>query len=87
MDFASSTRAAENRTRWKGIIANSSVVTRRPPKVMELNRIEKITVTEKICYNVQLCVSLCHYVKNRYRKTNAEFSSYFVSHVRQGQIN
>ena len=26
MDFASSTRAAENRTRWKGIVANSSVV-------------------------------------------------------------
>ena len=22
MDFASSTRAAENRTRWKGIVAN-----------------------------------------------------------------
>ena len=34
MDFASSTRAAENRTRWKGIVANSSVVPRRPPKVM-----------------------------------------------------
>ena len=30
MDFASSTRAAENRTRWKGIVANSSVVPRRP---------------------------------------------------------
>ena len=34
MDFASSTRAAENRTRWKGINANSSVVP-RPSKVME----------------------------------------------------
>ena len=34
MDFASSTRAAENRSRWKGIVANSSVVPRRPPKVM-----------------------------------------------------
>ena len=33
-DFASSTRAGENRTRWKGIVANSSVVSRRPPKVM-----------------------------------------------------
>ena len=29
MDFASSTRAAENRTRWKGIVASSSVVPRR----------------------------------------------------------
>ena len=33
MDFASSTRAAENRTRWKGIVANSSVAPRRPSKV------------------------------------------------------
>ena len=34
MDFASSTRTAENRTRWKGIVAISSVVPRRPSKVM-----------------------------------------------------
>ena len=34
MDSASSPRAAENRSRWKGIVANSSVVPRRPPKVM-----------------------------------------------------
>ena len=39
MDFARSTRAAENRTRWKGIVANSSVEPRRPSKVK--NRIEK----------------------------------------------
>ena len=30
MDFASSTKAAENRTRSNGIVANSSVVPRRP---------------------------------------------------------
>ena len=34
MDFASSTRAAKNRSRWKGIVANSSVVPRRPSKVI-----------------------------------------------------
>ena len=34
MDFASSTRAAENRTRCEGIVANLSVVSRRPLKVM-----------------------------------------------------
>ena len=34
MDFASSTRAAENRSRWKAIVANLSVVPRRPSKVM-----------------------------------------------------
>ena len=34
IDFASSTRSAENRTRWKGIVANSSVVPGRPSKVM-----------------------------------------------------
>ena len=41
MDFASSTRVAENRTRWKGIVANSSVVPRRPSKVTGWSR-EKI---------------------------------------------
>ena len=35
IDFASSIRAAENRTRWIGIVANSSVVLRRPSKVMK----------------------------------------------------
>ena len=35
MDFASSTRVAENRTRLKGIVANSSVVPRRPSEVIE----------------------------------------------------
>ena len=34
MDLASSTRSAEHRSRWKGIVANSSVVPRRPPKVI-----------------------------------------------------
>ena len=34
MDFASSTRAAENRTKWKRIVANSSVVPRRPSTVV-----------------------------------------------------
>ena len=34
MDFASSTRAVENRTRWKGIVANSSAVPRQPSKVI-----------------------------------------------------
>ena len=28
MDISSSTRAAENRTRWKGIVAKSSVLPR-----------------------------------------------------------
>ena len=41
MDFASSTRAAENRSRWKGIVANSSVVPRRPSKVMGENTVER----------------------------------------------
>ena len=34
MDFASSTRAAEDRTRWKGIGVKSSVVPQGPHKVM-----------------------------------------------------
>ena len=32
--IASSTRVAENRTRWKEIVANSFVVPRRPSYVM-----------------------------------------------------
>ena len=40
MDFASSTRVAKHRSRWKGIVANSSVVPRRPSNVMGKNRIE-----------------------------------------------
>ena len=34
IDFARLTMAAENRTRWKKIVANSSVVPRRPSKLM-----------------------------------------------------
>ena len=34
MDFASSTRAAEDRTRWKGVVVTSSMVPQRPHKVM-----------------------------------------------------
>ena len=34
MDFASSTRAAEDRTRWKGIVEKVSVVPLQSPKVM-----------------------------------------------------
>ena len=34
MDFASSTRAAEDMTRWKGIVVKSSVIPQRPRKIM-----------------------------------------------------
>ena len=40
MDFASSTRAAEDRTRWKGIVVKSSVVLQRPHKVMGWTRLD-----------------------------------------------
>ena len=45
LDFASSTRAAENRTEWKKIVAKSSVVPDDLPKLwdrMELKRQPKI---------------------------------------------
>ena len=35
MDFVSSTRAAEDRTMWKGIVLKPSVEPQRPHKVME----------------------------------------------------
>ena len=34
MDFASSIKATEDRTGWKGIVVKSSVVPQRPRKVM-----------------------------------------------------
>ena len=34
VNFASSTRTAEDRTRWKGIVVKSSVVSQRHRKVM-----------------------------------------------------
>ena len=37
MGFAISARTAENRTRWKGNVTSSSVVPRRPSKVIRYN--------------------------------------------------
>ena len=44
MDFASSTRAAEFRTRWKDIIAKSSLVSRRPSKVTKKQQQNKYSI-------------------------------------------
>ena len=46
VDVASSTRAAENTTRWKRILVNSSVVPERPSKIMGLNR---------TCFQITIC--------------------------------
>ena len=40
IDFASSTRAAEDRTWWKGIIVKSSVVAQWPRKVIGMTRLD-----------------------------------------------
>ena len=40
MDFASSTRAAESRTKWEGVVAKSSMVSQRPCKVMGEARLD-----------------------------------------------
>ena len=40
MDFASSTRAAENRSRWKGMVANSSLVPNDLPRLWDRIEIE-----------------------------------------------
>ena len=42
MHFASSTRAAEHRTRWKGVVAKSSVVSKRPCNVMGETRLDLV---------------------------------------------
>ena len=41
MDFASLTRATEDRTRRKGIVVKLSVVPQHPHKVMEWTRLDK----------------------------------------------
>ena len=75
MDFVSSTRAAENRSRWKGIVAHSSVVPRRPSKVMGYNRKNRIElIVEKgikgiplgiWCQNDIVSTSMrCHHVES-----------------------
>ena len=38
MDLTSSTRTAENRTRWQGIVAKSSVVPKGPYKIIGWTR-------------------------------------------------
>ena len=35
MEFGDSLRAAEDREGWKGIVAKSSVVPRRPPRLRD----------------------------------------------------
>ena len=40
MDFASSTTAAENRSRLKGVVAKSSVLPQRSNKVMGRTRLD-----------------------------------------------
>ena len=40
MDSASSTRAAEDRTGWKGIAFKSSVVLKAPRKIMGSTRLD-----------------------------------------------
>ena len=35
MEFGDSVRAVEDRTGWKGIVATSSVVFRRPPRLRD----------------------------------------------------
>ena len=42
MDYASSTRAAEDRTRWKEIVVKSSLVPQRPHKVMGKTRLDPV---------------------------------------------
>ena len=53
MDFASSTRPAENRSRWKGIVANSSVVLHEN-QCLSLGRVTQITQSEKGFLSLQL---------------------------------
>ena len=50
IDLARSTRAGENRTRWKGNTSKSSVVPFRDCKIMGQNRIVKHVMASLILY-------------------------------------
>ena len=41
MGFGDSLRAAEDRERWKGIVATSSVVPRRPPRLRDRDEMRR----------------------------------------------
>ena len=43
MGFGESIRAAEDRERWKGIVATSSVVPRRPPRLRDWDEMREMT--------------------------------------------
>ena len=40
MDYASSSRAAEDKMRWKGIVAKSSMVPQRPCEILGRARLD-----------------------------------------------
>ena len=49
MEFVSSTMAAEDRTRWKGVVAKSYVVPQHPCKVMGQTRLDVLSKMSKFC--------------------------------------
>ena len=54
MGFGDSLRAAEDRKGWKGIVATSSVVPRRPPRLRDSDEIREA----KFCLNYHKIPSL-----------------------------
>ena len=48
MDFASSTSTATNRTRWKGVVAQSSVMPQNLPRSWELKERKTGKVKSKL---------------------------------------
>ena len=54
MVFASSTRAAENKSRWKGIVSNSSVVPRRPSKITSHLKSPKNQILNEISSSMKI---------------------------------
>ena len=74
MDLASSTRAATDRTRWKGIVVKSSMVPQGPPKVMEWTLLDKtrmmLSITE---WKSPYLLHIIHIYVQSYLYSNSEF--------------
>ena len=54
MGFGDSLRAAEDKEGWKGIVASSSVVPRRPPRLRDRDEMMKIKTAQVAALSKQI---------------------------------
>ena len=59
MEFGDSLRAVEDREGWKGVVATSSIVPRRPPRLRDSDEMRSNTLHkgQEIVGNYKFCAS------------------------------